>query len=434
MSQSTNTNDHDDQNTRKDSRFQAPVHQRIPTFHQDEQNLNSSSITFPSAFAQPNLSQPYNFSRASSYHTTNDPIRMTPDSSLPIPSLPNSSVLHSSQFSPMIMDPSQIRETHAPTHPASNSAYFDPESQSYYQNDHHSTHTENPTGYNTIPSLSNASYMECRSHASQSTSTLSSSTNFQTSDPTPPDHPLKFVQAQLDEIKRDKMETSNILKALQKATENLHKATERIQILESENARLQTGTSNAAMNPVSSSNLHQPPFSPVDQGHYQQPPLHQPARPTRQETPVQPTMFTNVAQPLNQHPVTMSEVFQLQQKFAEHQLTPKFPKFNGKSKAEFKSWYDQVLAVLSSPPWNTVFLDMHTKTLKQDHEISPTLSSKLFSSLRLSLGQNAEKLMMTKKHSWGQGLLYLSILRDTYKESLHRADLLKKEMNFQISS
>jgi len=232
----------------------------------------------------------------------------------------------------------------------------------------------------------------------------------------------------LDEIKREKLDTTNILRELQKATENLNKATERIQTLENENARLHQSRANITTNPTPSSDIHHAPISSQNPNQQIQPNLYQPGH-NKQDAPPQATLFSNM-EPINQHPVTMSEVFQLQQKFAEHQLTPKFPKFNGKSKAEFKSWYDQVLAVLSSPPWNTVFADMSTKTLKYDHEISSTLSSKLFSSLRLSLGQNAEKLMMTKKHSWGQGLLYLSILRDTYKESLHRADLLKKENEF----
>jgi len=37
---------------------------------------------------------------------------------------------------------------------------------------------------------------------------------------------------------------------------------------------------------------------------------------------------------------------------------------------------------------------------------------------------------MTKKKTWGKGILYLSIIKSTYKETLYRADLLKKEAQF----
>lgn len=105
-----------------------------------------------------------------------------------------------------------------------------------------------------------------------------------------------------------------------------------------------------------------------------------------------------------------------------------FPKFARKSKIEFKTWYDKVLAILAAPPWASVFQDLSTLTLKTDDNITVKLSAKLFSAIRQSLTGNAEQL--TKKHAWGKGLLYLQILKDTYKEQLYQADLLKCENKF----
>jgi len=48
----------------------------------------------------------------------------------------------------------------------------------------------------------------------------------------------------------------------------------------------------------------------------------------------------------------------------------KFPKFYGKSKQEFKIWYDQSLSILASPGWNKVFQGLKTKKLKTDNDIS----------------------------------------------------------------
>jgi len=48
------------------------------------------------------------------------------------------------------------------------------------------------------------------------------------------------------------------------------------------------------------------------------------------------------------------------------------------------------------------------------------------------VGGNAEKLMMTKPETWGKGLLFFDILKKSYKEELHRADLLKKEKEYSL--
>ena len=112
--------------------------------------------------------------------------------------------------------------------------------------------------------------------------------------------------------------------------------------------------------------------------------------------------------------------------------TIKFPKFYGKSKDEFRTWFDQVLSILATPTWHKVFKDMPSKTLHTDDDISPTLSLKLFSALRTSVSGNAEKVMMTKPQTWGHGLLYLQTLSQTYKVSLQRADLLRKEKEYAL--
>jgi len=39
----------------------------------------------------------------------------------------------------------------------------------------------------------------------------------------------------------------------------------------------------------------------------------------------------------------------------------KFPKIQGKLKAEFKTWFDQVLAILATPTWKSVSADMSKK-------------------------------------------------------------------------
>jgi len=85
----------------------------------------------------------------------------------------------------------------------------------------------------------------------------------------------------------------------------------------------------------------------------------------------------------------------------------KFPKFHGKTKQDFRQWYNQVLAILASPPWTSVYRDVPNQLLKTDNEISTSLSSKLYAALRTSMTDNAEKLMMSKVEVRGKGLAYL---------------------------
>ena len=131
---------------------------------------------------------------------------------------------------------------------------------------------------------------------------------------------------------------------------------------------------------------------------------------------------------------TLITILQKQQETTDMSTSTntKFPKFSGSSKELFKPWYDQVLAILASPAWIKVFKDVKTKELKTDQEIPESLSSKLYASLRTSVTGNAEKLMMTKTETWGKGLLFLQILRKSYKVHLRRADLLKKEKDYSL--
>ena len=344
---------------------------------------------------------------------------MSPPTNIPVPSLPSFNTIRTPSLNshPQIaVDANNYRPS--PRYAPSTSAYFDPESQSFHANQ------LNPDCIPNTDNLSQTatSYMDCVSsqQSNRSASTLSSSTYYNMSDPPPPNHQMRFVQSQLDDIKKDSMEKQALLQALQNATNELHKATTRISMLERENTLFhQRHPTQFTQNPTD------PASAPPQQTSFYE------STATPHPTPIPPLFESqHRSPPTNQTSISISEMLLLQQKISESQLTPKFPKFQGKSKAEFKTWYDQVLAVLSSPPWNTVFANITTKALKQDDDISPTLSSKLFSALRLSMSHNAEKLMMTKKESWGKGLLYLSILRDTYKESLHRADLLRKESEF----
>ena len=113
--------------------------------------------------------------------------------------------------------------------------------------------------------------------------------------------------------------------------------------------------------------------------------------------------------------------------------TLKFPKFSGKSHKEFQSWYDSVLAILAAPQWQAVFKDLELKLLHTDAEIDDKLSAKLYSYLSPAMSDNAKTLMMTKRHAWGKGLLYLKILRQTYREPLQTADVLDKHREYLTS-
>jgi len=155
-----------------------------------------------------------------------------------------------------------------------------------------------------------------------------------------------------------------------------------------------------------------------------------------------PTPMLPTSTPVESHPpstasdvnATLVDLLQYQKESREDKESSnmKFPKFYGKSKQEFEVWHDQSLSILASPGWNKVFQDLKTKKLKTDNDISESLPSRLYAALRVAMGGNAEKLMMTKPETWGKGLLFFHILKKSYKGELHRADLLKKEKEYSL--
>jgi len=329
----------------------------------------------------------HSFNTTSSYHTSQGP---SYDTRTPIPSLPTTSSGTGSNVSmgppPSLqyIAPSQqnqyVREYYAPRYPNS---YFDPESQSHQFIS------------NQIPETVQASYRNPGSKTSYSS--LSSSAPYN-SDPTPPNHTLHYFQNQQDDLKRNsiesKIEKERMLQALEIAAKSLVDAKDQIK------------KQNEIINKLESK---------MPSAWYQHP-VEDPRASTIPDIPISATSIV--------------DLFKIQHQNSEYQQSPKFPKFYGKNKSKFKSWYDQVIAVLSCPPWSTVFHDIPSEELKTDENIPQTLSSKLFYALRLAVSGNAEKLMMTKKQSWGKGLLYLSILKSPYKEKLYRTDLLKTETEF----
>jgi len=351
--------------------LQNPVYQPTPTILS---NTPSYNLSHPSAspintgITVPSLPSPTSYTDRSRIST----------SSSSMPSLPHPSTTTQPQY---------YREYHAPQFPHS---FYDAESQSYHSN-HRNVQVHGATSASHHASIN-----------SHDASSLSSSMSLRVSDPTPPNHTLEFFQSQLDELKRasvkSETEKSNLMQALANATAQLNGAYQHLnqqhQLIQNLELKLQQSTSSHQTNPTPQANIQ--------------------SSNTQEDDP-------------NIIPHAIADLLKVS---SDHQQSAKFPKFHEKGKKEFKTWYDQVLAILACPPWSNVFKNIETKELKTDEEISSSISSKLFASLRLSVTGNAEKLMMTKKQAWGKGLLYLSILKSTYKETLYQADLLQKETEF----
>jgi len=218
--------------------------------------------------------------------------------------------------------------------------FFNAVSQSY-----RSLNKGNP--HHQVPDVAEASYHGSDSNGPSSRS--SSVSSYQISDQSPPNRTLAFFQSQLDELKRVSLQTEiekqQILKALEDATAKLNGTHKQ---LRQQHDFIQTLENRLRPAPPKSTPEPTPNTVPLD---------------TNQ----------NAAQ--SSH--TIADLLKLS---PEHQQSTKFPKFHGKSKKEFKSWYDQVLAILACPPWTSVFSDMETKKLKID-QISSNVSAKLFASL-----------------------------------------------------
>jgi len=111
---------------------------------------------------------------------------------------------------------------------------------------------------------------------------------------------------------------------------------------------------------------------------------------------------------------------------ADSANTLRIPKFKGKSRLEFRAWYDQVLSLLQAPPWHALYNGTNDDVI--DETEAPTqLSQKLYAALRTSMEGDAETIMMGKKHLRGKGLLFLQTLRRTYFDKLTKTEVAKLE-------
>jgi len=106
----------------------------------------------------------------------------------------------------------------------------------------------------------------------------------------------------------------------------------------------------------------------------------------------------------------------------------RFPKFNGKQK-EFDGWYNQILSILSTPKWSSLY-DFQEQDVIDEDLASPALSQNLYSKLVLCLSDDAEKVMRTKHHLRGQGIKFLQTIKSTFKRTLTSTELMKLESDF----
>jgi len=180
-------------------------------------------------------------------------------------------------------------------------------------------------------------------------------------------------------------------------------------------------------------------------------PINTPTYPTGQVPQVDNFSTTNTAMSDINHPETLqpnitptdqipfSQDNSIQNMFAtmvnaiQHTKDPyattKFPKLSGKSKNEFKLWYDQILSILASPGWSPLF-DIVNQTPIQETNADPGLSSKLYMSLKLCLNGDAQKIMMKKKGLNGKGLLFLQTIKNAYDTTLSPVEIEEKHKEF----
>jgi len=158
------------------------------------------------------------------------------------------------------------------------------------------------------------------------------------------------------------------------------------------------------------------------------------------------TIMTEINQPETPHPnstpaneIPLSQDNSIQNMFAtmvnaiQHTKDPyattKFPKLSGKSKNEFKLWYDQILSILASPGWSPLFDTINQIPIQETHA-NPGLSSKLYMSLKLCLNGDAQKIMMKKKGLNGKGLIFLQTLKNAYDTTLSPVEVEEKHKEF----
>jgi len=107
----------------------------------------------------------------------------------------------------------------------------------------------------------------------------------------------------------------------------------------------------------------------------------------------------------------------------------RFPKFSGKPKEDFTTWYNQVLSVLATPKWSKLYDDATEEPIEET-DAPPDLSKKLYMKLVLALDGEAQLVMMSKPHLRGKGLSYLKTLKTTYKRVLSDPQSIIKEQEF----
>ena len=111
---------------------------------------------------------------------------------------------------------------------------------------------------------------------------------------------------------------------------------------------------------------------------------------------------------------------------ADSTTTLRIPKFKGKSRLEFRTWYDQVLSLLQAPPWNALY-NAEVDDIIEESPSPSQLSQKLYAALRVSMEGDAQTIMMGKKHLRGKGLQFLQTLRRTYYDKLTKTEIAQLE-------
>jgi len=118
-----------------------------------------------------------------------------------------------------------------------------------------------------------------------------------------------------------------------------------------------------------------------------------------------------------------------QSKLDESSHDVKFPKFSGKTDEKFSNWYNQVLSVLATPKWCTLY-DPVSEDIINESEAPINLSTSLYSKLMLSLTGEAQNILMSKPHLRGKGLDSLKALQATYDLVMSDPQSLIKSAEF----
>ena len=146
-----------------------------------------------------------------------------------------------------------------------------------------------------------------------------------------------------------------------------------------------------------------------------------------------PTSTTTNPIPITQEQQTMQNMLTTMVNALNHTkdsyTSTKFPKLSGKSKNEFRLWYDQVLSILASPGWSKLF-DITNQSPVPEDNADPALSAKLYMSLKLCLNGDAQKIMLKKKGLNGKGLIFLQTLKNAYDTSLSPVEVEEKHKEF----